>query len=236
MPTSGIKNNQESDRVWSSVKPRPERKSLGSHVYDQLQQLIANGDLSWGTRLVESQVAEKMDISRTPVREALHRLEIEGFITRSSTGGYYVSGLNRDDVLEIFGIRSVLESYAARLAARRRSQQEMDLLEERMAEYQQALDTGLLHELPEINTRFHDLFYSMSHSPRLIKMINDLKNQISRFRGFLLQNRDRAEISNQDHQKILEHIRRKDGDRVEEVMKAHILKGQELVIQEIDRQ
>lgn len=234
MPQEPSRKQHNSEMVLSRVKPRPEKKSLGSHVYDQLQQLIASGDLAWGSRLVESQLAEKMEISRTPVREALHRLEIEGFITRSTTGGYYVSGLDRDDILEIFGIRSVLESYAARLAALRGTQQEMDLLEKKIAEYQQALDKGWFHELPEINTRFHDLFYSMSHSPRLIKMINDLKNQIVRFRGFLLQNRERAVMSH--HLRILEYIRRKEGDLVEQAMKEHILKGQELVIQEMERQ
>ncbi len=230
-----IEAKEEKQAIWSAIAPKPEKRSLAVYVYEQLQQLIVNGDLSWSSRLVESQVAARMGISRTPVREALHKLEMEGFISKSAGGGYSITGLDRRDVLEIFGIRSVLESYAARLAAERRKPDEMKLLDAKIAEYQNSLEKGLLHDLPDINTELHDLFYAMSHSPRLIKMINELKNQIQRFRRFLLHSQYGAALSNQDHRQILECIRNREADRVEEVMKEHILRGQNLVLQEMDK-
>ena len=231
-----IGDKEEQSAVWSSIAPKPEKRSLAEYVYEQLQQLIVNGDLSWGARLVESQVASRMGISRTPVREALHKLEMEGFISKSAGSGYAITGLEREDVLEIFGIRSVLESYAARLAAQRRRQDEIAVLEKTIAAYQDRLEKGLFHELPDINTQLHDLFYSMSHSPRLIKMINELKNQIQRFRRFLLHSEHRAALSNQDHRQILECIKNSEADRVEKVMQEHILRGQNLVLQELDQE
>ncbi|MBS3780754.1 MAG: FCD domain-containing protein, partial [Desulfovermiculus sp.] len=160
---------------------------------------------------------------------------VEGFISRSEGGGYYVTGLDQEDIIEIFGIRNVLESYAVKLAAQRRRQDEIDLLAEKIDEYQMTLEEGQLLELPDINTQLHDLFYSMSHSCRLIKMINELKNQILRFRGFLLHSQDRASLSNEDHKKIMECIRNRDADRAEKLMKEHILRGQNIVLQEFKK-
>ena len=93
-----------------------ERKSLGQHVFDSLKQAIIRGDIVPGEWLVESHIAQMLGISRTPVREAIHKLERERLIERQPRGGFTVLGLNRDDIEETFGIRGVLEGYAARLA------------------------------------------------------------------------------------------------------------------------
>jgi DNA-binding GntR family transcriptional regulator len=90
-----------------------ERKSLGEHVFESLKHSIVRGKISPGEWLVESHIAETLGISRTPVREAIHKLEREGLIERQPRGGFTVLGLERDDIKETFGIRSVLEGYAA---------------------------------------------------------------------------------------------------------------------------
>ena len=89
-----------------------------------------------GTRLVESQIAEVQGISRTPVREAIHKLEREGFVVRQPKGGFTVLGFNREDIEETFGIRSVLEGYAAKLAAIRHRPEELKSLEKKINEFQ----------------------------------------------------------------------------------------------------
>ncbi len=94
-----------------------ERKSLGEDVYDQLKQAIIDQDIEPGARLVESRIAPMLGISRTPLREALHKLEREDWIEKMPSGGFKVMTLSREDIEETFGIRSVLEAYAARLAA-----------------------------------------------------------------------------------------------------------------------
>ena len=214
----------------------PARKSLGQYVYENLRQAIVRGELDPGSRVVESRVAEALGISRTPVREAIHKLEREGLLSQNPTSGFSVKGLSRADIEETFGIRSVLESYAARLAAIKHRQEELEPLEEKINEYQQCLDRKDMEALPRINTEFHDLLYALSRSPRLIKMINDLKDQIFRFRQVILKMEEMAKISNNDHRLMLQSIRERDADVVEKLVREHILRGQDVVLDEFDMQ
>ena len=221
---------------FKALEALPARKSLGQYVYENLKQAIVRGELDPGSRVVESRVAEALGISRTPVREAIHKLEREGLLSQNPTSGFFVKGLSRTDIEETFGIRSVLESYAARLAATKHRQEELKPLEEKITEYQQCLDRKDMDVLPRINTEFHDLLYALSRSPRLIKMINDLKDQIFRFRQVILKMEEMAKISNKDHRLMLKYIRRRDAEGVERLVKEHILRGQEVVLKEFDLQ
>ena len=101
----------------AGLRALPARKSAGQYVFEYLKQAITRGDIAPGGRLVESHIADSIGVSRTPVREALHKLESQGFLRKLPAGGFTAVGLTRQDIDETFGIRSVLESYAARLAA-----------------------------------------------------------------------------------------------------------------------
>jgi DNA-binding GntR family transcriptional regulator len=199
-----------------------------------LKQAIVRGDFSPGNRLVESRIAEAMGISRTPVREAIHKLEREGLIRKLPRGGFSVSNLTHEEIEETFGIRSVLESYAARLAAIKHQRQELEPLEEKIEEFQYHLNRGEMEALLQINTQFHALLYAMSRSPRLIKMINDLKDQIYRFRRIILKIETMAKTSNDDHRQMLSAMKKRDADRVETLVKQHILRGQKIVLKELE--
>jgi len=213
-----------------------ERKSLGEHVFESLKHSIVRGKISSGEWLVESHIAETLGISRTPVREAIHKLEREGLIERQPRGGFTVLGLEREDIEETFGIRSVLEGYAARLAAVKHAAQELEELENKIDEFQTALDHKKMNLLPAINTEFHDLLYSLSKSPKLINMINGLRDQIYRYRQMILKERKFASTSNLDHKKMLKYIRKRDDEGAERLVRDHILRGQEMVGKEYDRQ
>lgn len=213
-----------------------ERKSLGQHVFENLKQAIINGKIPAGQRLVENRLAETLGISRTPVREAIHKLEREGFLGKRPRGGFVVLGLDRIDIEETFGIRSVLEGYAARLAAIKHAQNDIKPLEAHIRTFQQHLDNDELEILPDINTEFHDMLYALSKSPRLIKMINDLKDQIFRFRQMILRDAELAAISNADHIQMLEYIKRRDAEGVEKLVHAHIMRGRSAVMKFIEEE
>jgi len=217
------------------LKSLPGRKSLGQHVFENLKGAIIRGHISPGDRLVESRIADALDISRTPVREAIHKLEREGLLRRLPRGGFSVLGLTGEDIEETFGIRSVLESYAARLAAIKHREDEIEPLEKKIDEYQIFFDRGEMDALPRINTEFHDILYALSRSPKLVKMINNLRDQIYRFRQVILKREDMARRSNEDHRLMLQFIRKRDEDGVERVVREHILRGQAVVLQEMDR-
>jgi DNA-binding GntR family transcriptional regulator len=229
-------NSQSKNSGFETLKSLPERRSLGQDVYGKLKQAIVKGDLPPDSRLIESRMANVMGISRTPVREAIHKLEREGLLRHNPSGGFFVVGLTRSDIEETFGIRSVLESYAARLAAaHHKGEEELDPLDEKIHEYQLYLDQGNLKALLRINTEFHDLLYALSRSPRLIKMINDLQDQIYRFRQVLLKTEENARISNEDHKLMLKLISKRDLEGVESLVREHILRGQGIVLKEFDK-
>jgi DNA-binding GntR family transcriptional regulator len=211
-----------------------ERKSLGQHVFENLKNAIIKGDMSPGGRLIESRLAETLGISRTPVREAIHKLEREGYLRKLPRGGFSVLGLSRDDVEETFGIRSVLESYAARLAAENHRKADLKSLENKIKIYQKHLDCKDLDALPDINTEFHDLLYTLSRSPKLIHMINNLRDQIYRFRQMILKDEKLARMSNEDHKDMLERIRQRDADGVERLVREHLIRGQKAVLESYD--
>jgi DNA-binding GntR family transcriptional regulator len=217
------------------LKAMAGRKSLGQMVYENLRQTIVRGSIAPGTRLVESQIAAAQGISRTPVREAIHKLERERFIERLPHGGFSVLELSREEIVETFGIRSVLEGYAARLAAINHQPGQLKRLKEKIDEFQRLLDAKHLKGLPQVNTEFHDLLYALSNSPRLIRMIDALRDHIYRYRQIILKEPGQAKTSNADHRLILESIRMRDAEGVEQLVREHILRGQKMVLNAFER-
>jgi DNA-binding GntR family transcriptional regulator len=210
------------------------RKSLARHVFEHLKAAIVEGRLAEGQRLVESKTAARLGISRTPVREALLLLEREGLVKRRRRGGFTVQGLTREDLEETFGIREVLESYAARLAAQKHVSGDLVPLEGKIDQFQRHLDRGDLAALTEINTAFHDLLYGLSRSPRLIRMIHGLRDPIYRYRRVILRHEGLARRSNADHREMLTRIRQRDADGVERLVRRHIQRGRAAVLRELD--
>ncbi len=207
-----------------------ERKSLGEDVFEYLKNAIVDQTIEPGARLVESRLADMLGISRTPLREALHKLEQEEWIEKTPSGGFQVVTLTRNDIEETFGIRSVLEAYAARLAAENYTEEDLFPLEKKMVEYQKCLEKKNSDRLHTINTEFHDLLYALSRNPKLIKMINQLRAQIERFRQIILKQDEYAHESNEDHFRMLEAIKQRDGNAVEHLVREHILKGKNAVL------
>ncbi len=210
-----------------------ERRSLGQDVFDYLKNAIIDQTIEPGSRLVESKIADMLGISRTPLREALHKLEREDWIEKIPSGGFQVVTLTKEDIEQTFGIRSVLEAYAARLAAENHKDKDLVPLEKKMKEFQDCLNNRDNDKLQEINTQFHDLLYGLSRSSKLIKMINQLRAQISRFRQIILKQDEFAHESNEGHVKMLEAIRQRDGDAVEKIVREHILKGKGAVLSQL---
>ncbi len=214
-----------------------ERKSLGQDVFEYLKNAIIDQTIEPGSRLVESKIADMLGISRTPLREALHKLEREDWIEKIPSGGFQVVTLTNTDIEQTFGIRSVLEAYAARLAAENHQDNDLVPLERKIKEYQKCLESKKdSDKLQIINTQFHDLLYSLSKSPKLIKMINQLRAQISRFRRIILKQYEYALQSSDDHVKMLDAIKNRDGKKVEQLVRQHIIKGKNAVLSELKQE
>ena len=214
-----------------------ERKSLGQDVFEYLKNAIIDQTIEPGSRLVESKIADMLGISRTPLREALHKLEREDWIEKTGSGGFQVVTLTKNDIEQTFGVRSVLEAYAARLAAENHTNKDLLPLEKKIKEFKICLELKKDNDkLQKINTEFHDLLYALSNSPKLIKMINQLRAQISRFRQIILKQDEYAHKSNEDHIKMLDAIKNHDGEAVEKLVRAHIIKGKNAVLSQLKQE
>ncbi|GAW91651.1 GntR family transcriptional regulator [Calderihabitans maritimus] len=181
-------------------------KPLREIVFETLREAIINGTLKPGERLMEVQLAEEMGVSRTPVREAIRKLELEGFVVMVPRKGAYVAGISIKDIADVFEIRAALESLAAGLAAERITEEELEELERLLVQVAECTESNDLEKLIEIDTRFHDILYKASRNERLVQIISNLREQIQRFRSTSLAFPGRMKETLEEHKKIVEAL------------------------------
>jgi len=181
-------------------------KPLREIVFESLREAIINGHLRPGERMMEIQLAEEMGVSRTPVREAIRKLELEGFVVMIPRKGAYVAGISLKDIADVFEIRAALEGLAAALAAERMTEAELEQLERILVKKAESIEAGNLEGLVDADTEFHELLYKSSRNGRLGQIINHLREQIQRFRATSLSNPKRMRESLEEHKKIVEAL------------------------------
>lgn len=209
------------------------RKPLREEVYDSLKKSILHGKVKAGQRLIEEQLANQIGISRTPVREAFHKLERDDLVTRLPKGGFAVRQFTKEDVEEIFGIRSALESYAAYLATLHITPDKVSALERKVEESENALKKNDDEKIIQLHTEFHDLLYKSCKSKKLIEMINNYRDYFYRYRSALLHAPNGFKTSIADHRQMLEAMKRKNPRVVERLVRSHLDRGMEIVLKEI---
>jgi DNA-binding GntR family transcriptional regulator len=210
------------------------KKSLREEVYESLRKSILHGKLEPGQHLIEEQLADQAGISRTPVREAFHKLERDELVTRLPKGGFAVRKFIREDVEEIFGIRSALESYAVYFATLHITPDKIAILEKKMKESEDALEKGEEDKVVQLHTEFHDLLYKSCKSKKLIEMINTFRDYFYRYRSALLHVENAISYSHRDHRQMLEAMKKKNPKLAERLVRRHLERGKELILKEID--
>jgi DNA-binding GntR family transcriptional regulator len=211
------------------------RKALREETYEVIKKAILRGTVKPGQRLKEERLASEIGTSRTPIREAFHKLEQEELVTRLPWGGFVVREWSRSDVEEIFGIRSILESYAAFLATEKIDKVKLGLLEDKLRESEEYVKRGETEKLIQLNTEFHDILYRSSKSRKLYHMINNLRDYFYRYRVAILGVNGIPQRSLRDHKKMLLAMRKKDSALVEKLVREHILRGKEIVLEEFEK-
>src|SRR5262249_8106163 len=183
------------------------------YVHEVLRREIISGAIEPGTRLSEHLVATELSVSRTPVREAIRRLQQEGLAVKSAGGGVEVPLLSRTDVAEIIGIRAVLEGHAARLAADQISGDQLDQLNASHTDAAGAIEAGDVERLIQLNTAFHDGVVAASSSARCAMMVGEIRDWILRYRSQILRSTEEQARSYRQHADILDALSRHDGVR-----------------------
>jgi len=211
------------------------KKSLREEVYESLRKSILHGKLKAGQRLIEEHLAHQTGISRTPVREAFHKLERDDLVTRLPKGGFAVREFTKEDVEEIFGIRSALESYAAYLATLHITPDRIAALEKKVEESAKALENNDYNKVIQLHTEFHNLLYKSCKSKKLTEMINNYNDYFHRYRVGLFHTENDFKYAVEDHLGMLEAMKKKNPRLVEKLVRNHLETTKELVLKAIDQ-
>jgi DNA-binding GntR family transcriptional regulator len=214
--------------------PKETRKPVRRRVYEHLKAEILTGRLSPEERLGEEHLAEILGVSRTPVREALHKLETEGLIQPGAKRGFIVSGDSREEVEDRFEIRAVLEGYALRIISARIGEEHLKRLEDLTDWAEAALEANRMDEVFDLNTRFHDTLHELvADRERFFRLIVDMRKQVLRYRKETLQSREGARRTINGHRRIVLTLHLKDPDLCERTMREHIRQAKEDALQAI---
>lgn len=197
-------------------------KPLREIVFESLREAIINGILKPGERLMEIQLAEEMGVSRTPVREAIRKLELEGFVVMVPRKGAYVAGISLKDIADVFEVRAALESLAAGLAAERITDDELEALERSLVKVAESTEADDLNSLISADTDFHDILYRASRNERLVQIVSNLREQIQRFRMASLSHPGRMRVALEEHRKIVEAISERNVELAQQLARDHI--------------
>lgn len=175
-------------------------------VCETLRNAIIEGVLKPGERLMEIQVSEELGVSRTPVREAIRKLELEGFVVMIPRRGTYVSDLSIKDINEVFEVRTALDVLAAGMAAERITVDELEQMERLLVEIGEYIEQNDIEKIVEADSKFHDLLYSASRNSRLVGIINNLREQLTRFRSLSMSYPGRLKEMLVEHTRLVESL------------------------------
>jgi DNA-binding GntR family transcriptional regulator len=198
------------------------RTSVASSAYTKLRTAIVTGRIAPGRVLSEGRIAADFDVSRTPVRQALRRLELEGHIERDGRGRPIVHALTDRELAEIFAVRELLEGFGARLAATRISDAEIDQLAAIVERDWMAHRRGDVEELARLNTEFHGLIMLASRNRALVEIVDELQWRVVGLSAFAVGTKADSERFVSEHARMLELLREGATGELEALVHEHL--------------
>lgn len=200
-----------------------DKYSLRGQVFQEIREDILKGKFKENEELREATLGKELGVSRTPVREALRQLELEGLVHIIPNKGAYVTGITEKDVHDIYMTRSMLEGLCTRWAAEHISEEQIQEMEEVLLLTEYHLDRGNAEQLAELDGKFHEVLYDASQSRILRHILSDFHKYVQVARKRSVKKEDRAKKSLEEHREILNALRTGDADRAEELAHIHIL-------------
>ncbi len=200
-----------------------DRYSLRRRVFHTIRENILSGRYGQHEELKENPIAQELGVSRTPVREALRQLELEGLVSIVPNKGAYVIGITEKDMKDIYAARSLLEGRCTRWAAEHITEEQIEQLEENLELSKFYVKRKNYTQVCELDTRFHEILYAASNSRMFNHLLSNFHHYVERVRRISLATEGRAEESNREHGRILEAIQAKDGTLAERLATEHVL-------------
>lgn len=191
-------------------------------VFNTLRQAILKGELAPGERLMEIQLADRLGVSRTPIREAIRKLELEGLVLMIPRKGAEVAKISEKSLRDVLEVRRSLEELAIELACQRMTEEEITLLEETQEAFRNAVNHGDAMGIAESDEHYHDIIYYGTGNARLVQILNNLREQMYRYRLEYIKDADKRQVLLVEHDKILKAVKGRRVEEAKEAMREHI--------------
>ena len=179
-------------------------------VFTTLRQAILRGELKPGERLMEIQLANQLGVSRTPIREAIRKLELEGLVLMIPRKGAEVAQITEKNLRDVLEVREALEMLAVQLACEKMSTDKIEELREAAKEFEQTISVNDITKIAEADVKFHDIVYEATDNQRLIQLLNNLREQMYRYRVEYLKRKTVRPIILAEHEELIKTIEARD--------------------------
>ena len=191
-------------------------------VFQTLRQAILRGELEPGERLMEIHLADRLGVSRTPIREAIRKLELEGLVVMIPRRGAIVASITEKDLKDVLEVRRSLEELAIELACQRMTEEELDQLEQAQAAFSSAISRGVAMPIAETDEHYHDIIYQGTYNDKLVQMLNNLREQMYRYRLEYIKDEDKRQVLLVEHEHILAALKGRNIAEAKTAMREHI--------------
>ena len=205
-------------------------------VFKTLRQAILTGEFMPGERLMEVTLANRLGVSRTPVREAIRKLELEGLVVMVPRKGAEVARITVGDLKDVLEVRCHLEEFASVLACERIEEEEKEELQAALEAFEDAIAKKDLKLIAERDVDFHDVIFKATKNKRLLQIINNLREQIYRYRIEYIKDFDYHQVLVNEHREIMKTIFAGDKEKAEKIMRTHIYNQETIVIKNLKKQ
>lgn len=205
-------------------------------VFQTLRQAILTGQFMPGERLMEVQLANRLGVSRTPVREAIRKLELEGLVVMVPRKGAAVARITVSDLKDVLEVRCYLEEFAATMACQRITESEVKDLELAERAFEKAIKEKDLKLIASRDEEFHNVIFKATKNKRLLQIISNLREQMYRYRLEYIKDFDYHDTLVKEHRQIYQAIRDGDEEKARETMRAHIYNQETIVIKNLKKQ
>ena len=202
-------------------------------VFNTLRKAILKGELKPGERLMEIALAERLGVSRTPVREAMRKLELEGLVVMIPRRGAQVANITEKDLNDVLEVRIALENLSIENACARMTEEQLAELKKAGRYFEETIKEGNLVKLAEADVAFHEVIYKASDNRRLNQVLNNLREQIYRYRVEYLKEEETRNVLVKEHEEIYEAIKNRDVKKEQEISFRHIENQREAIIRSI---
>ncbi len=209
-------------------------KPLREVVFESIRGAIISGALRPGERLMEVQMAERLGVSRTPIREAIRKLELEGLVVMVPRKGAYVADLSIKDITDVLEIRAALEGLAAGLASLRISDEEIEELETAAMKFHKAIENDNFDAMIQHDIEFHEIIFRATRNEKLVQLSSNLREQVQRFREIYISKANKSKDLAREHYEIADAISKRNIDSAEKLARKHIENAENYILKIIE--